>query len=198
MYYFKFPYEFPGMIGESLKDVERRYVVIDCNIRIIESPDNNMCSGFPLEHLPMTALRRILKYALAKDVPSRNPQEGFMTLSKYWLEILQNYKYVQNREDLKHPDNIYTPLRFWFTKNPGLALPFVAIRDNNQTLQMYHIPVFRPDEIFRDNVDLSKSLQAATAYKDVTHIPGQQEYYIIFYKSERYLIIKSDIEITCE
>ena len=53
-----------------------------------------------------------------------------------------------------HPITLYVPLRFWFNRNPGLALPLIALQYHEVKL---HLDLEESNYLVRSNVDLTST-----------------------------------------
>lgn len=62
---------------------------------------------------------------------------------------------------------LYVPLQFWFCRNPGLALPLIALQYHEVKINIE----FRPaSELFKGAADSTPSLSAASLYVDYTYL----------------------------
>lgn len=172
MPYLSFPHEFAKNIWNN--KLYKPYNVSD--ITIVESLNNNVAGGFPLDQLPEHIMERIIRYAFSyKHIQMYIDCGEYMTLSKSWLFYLNITHMVHKCVQLIQDPYVTIPLKYWYCPKQRELQNYNMVRDLNY---------------------LPQSLERANMCDDVTKVPAYYDYYIIFYQNKRYIIVKKDIIIS--
>ena len=93
-----------------------------------------------LEEVDLTSLVNTVEVEIGGQKIDKH-YSTWLTIYNELFEIKHNYRLAMSNASRKAPfglnkKNVYIPLRFWFNRNPGLALPLIALQYHEVQIKM--------------------------------------------------------------
>lgn len=152
-------------------------------IQIQKSPPNGWLAKFPLMKLPWLVLVKIIDFYI-----NSSKDKDFWVVSKAWFCAMEKAGMVGPLSEKTRIQCIFDQI----TELDFLTLypPQTHFRGSRCLQKIPSPPGSRPLEFLRTSLAI-----AGKKFSDVSKVPRDSEYYIVFYQRTRYIVLDRDMKV---